>query len=262
MSKFTSFQIGSQANNHSCKTDEFTPEFHILSLSGGKDSTALAFFMKENMPEIFEKLELVFYDTGCDLPETYEYLNKIEIFLKKEIIRVKPEKSFEHLLTINRVLPSHFRRWCTVELKVRPSLKYINEKFAQEGKGFVNLYVGIRKDEEHRKGILLISDLEKKFIKPQYPLIENNICKKDVEQILIDSGINYPSYYNYRSRNGCYFCFYQNPMDWINLYEKHPDLFQKASEYENYTRKGDTRIFRWNENFYLNDMLKPVNIKK
>ena len=43
-----------------------TPEYHILSLSGGKDSTALAFFMKENKPEIFKKIELVFCDTECD----------------------------------------------------------------------------------------------------------------------------------------------------------------------------------------------------
>ena len=56
-------------------------EAHILALSGGKDSTALAFFIKENMPEIFEKLEFVFSDTQCELPETYDYLNKIEIFL-------------------------------------------------------------------------------------------------------------------------------------------------------------------------------------
>ena len=58
---------------------KITPEYHILSLSGGKDSTALAFFMKENMPEIFEKLELVFCDTECELPELYDYLNKIEM---------------------------------------------------------------------------------------------------------------------------------------------------------------------------------------
>ena len=241
---------------------KFTPEYHILSLSGGKDSTALAFFIKENMPEIFEKLELVFYDTGCDLPETYDYLNKIEVFLKKKITRVIPQKSFEHLLTINRVLPSHFRRWCTVELKVRPSQKYIEEKLKKEGNGVINLYVGIRKDEEHRKGILLISDLEKEFVVPKYPFIENNICKNDVEKILVKSGIDYPSYYKYRSRNGCYFCFYQNPTDWINLYEKHPDLFKKASEYEKFTRKGDTRIFRWNEKYYLEDMIKPENMKK
>ena len=42
MSKFTPFQIDSQANNHNYKTAEFTSEYHILSLSGGKDSTALA----------------------------------------------------------------------------------------------------------------------------------------------------------------------------------------------------------------------------
>ena len=66
-----------------------TPEYHILSLSGGKDSTALAFFMKENMPEVFEKLELVFCDTECELPELYDYLNKIEIFLGKKIILLR-----------------------------------------------------------------------------------------------------------------------------------------------------------------------------
>lgn len=262
MSKFTSFQTDFVNGNQNYYADEFTPEYHILSLSGGKDSTALAFFMKENMPEIFEKLELVFYDTGCDLPETYDYLNKIEVFLKKQITRVKPEKSFEHLLTINRVLPSHFRRWCTVELKVRPSQRFIEEKLKKEGKGIINLYVGIRKDEEHRKGILLISDLEKELVRPQYPLINNCICKNDVERILIENGINYPSYYNYRSRNGCYFCFYQNAMDWLNLYENHPDLFKKASNYEKFTRKGNTKIFRWNEKYYLEDMIKPENMKK
>ena len=237
-------------------------EYHILSLSGGKDSTALAFFMKENMPEIFEKLELVFYDTGCDLPETYEYLNKIEVYLKKNITKVVPDKNFEHLLTINRVLPSHFRRWCTVELKVRPSQKYIEKKIKENEAGIVNLYVGIRKDEEHRKGILLISDLEKEFVKPQYPLIENCICKDDVEKILIKNGINYPSYYNYRSRNGCYFCFYQSTKDWINLYKEHPDLFKKASDYEKFTRKGTKKIFRWNEKYYLEEMIKPENMQK
>ena len=66
---------------------KFTPELHILSLSGGKDSTALAFFMKENMPEIFEKTELVFCDTECELPELYDYLNKIEIFLNKKMLK-------------------------------------------------------------------------------------------------------------------------------------------------------------------------------
>ena len=70
----------------------FTPKYHILSLSGGKDSTALAFFMKENMPEIFKKTELVFCNTGCELPETYDYLNKTEIFLNKKNHLAKTRK--------------------------------------------------------------------------------------------------------------------------------------------------------------------------
>ena len=81
-------------------------EYHILSLSGGKDSTALAFFMKDNMPEIFEKLEFIFCDTECDLPETYDYLNKIEVFLNKKIIRIKPERSFDHIYQIYNQIPA------------------------------------------------------------------------------------------------------------------------------------------------------------
>ena len=53
---------------------------HILSLSGGKDSTALALYMRDKVPE----MEYVFCDTGKELPETYEYLNRVEAFLGKK----------------------------------------------------------------------------------------------------------------------------------------------------------------------------------
>jgi 3'-phosphoadenosine 5'-phosphosulfate sulfotransferase (PAPS reductase)/FAD synthetase len=47
---------------------------HILSLSGGKDSTALALYMRDRVPQ----MEYVFCDTGEELAETYDYLLKIE----------------------------------------------------------------------------------------------------------------------------------------------------------------------------------------
>ena len=237
-------------------------EYHILSLSGGKDSTALAFFMKENMPEIFKKLELVFYDTGCDLPETYDYLNKIEIFLNKKITRVKPEKSFEHLFHTSFLIPAPHRRYCTFELKVKPSWKYIYQKIEKEGNGIFNFYIGIRADESWRKGISPKTETEKKLIKPQYPFIENQINKGDVEKILINNGIFYPEYYKWRARNGCYFCFYQKPIDWINLYEKHPELYQKAMYYEETGRKSNGEIFRWCSFGTLREMITDENIKK
>ncbi|MFZ1474384.1 MAG: phosphoadenosine phosphosulfate reductase family protein, partial [Anaerolineae bacterium] len=46
---------------------------HIVSLSGGKDSTALAIYMRDRIPDV----EYVFCDTGEELPETYEYLDKL-----------------------------------------------------------------------------------------------------------------------------------------------------------------------------------------
>ncbi len=237
-------------------------EYHILSLSGGKDSTALAFFMRENMPEIFKKLELVFYDTGCDLPETYNYLNKIEVFLNKKITIVEPDKSFDHIFHTSLLIPAPHRRYCTIELKVKPSWKFIYQKIKKEGEGIFYFYIGIRADESWRKGITPKNNREKALITPKYPLIENHINIYDVERILLDNGINYPDYYNWRERNGCYFCFYQKPLDWINLYEKHPELYKQAIYYEENGRKSHGEIFRWCSFGTLREMIQTDNIKK
>ena len=51
---------------------------HVLGISGGKDSAALAIYIKENYPEIHNKVEYFFTDTGAELPEVYEFLDKLE----------------------------------------------------------------------------------------------------------------------------------------------------------------------------------------
>ena len=86
--------------------------------------------MRDNMPDIFEKLELVFCDTEHEIPETYAYLNKIELFLNKKITRLKPKRSFEDILATTNFLPSHKHRWCTGLLKINSLEKYVkNLKF-------------------------------------------------------------------------------------------------------------------------------------
>ena len=54
---------------------------HILSLSGGKDSAALAFYMRDRVPD----MEYVFHDTGKELPETLAYLDRLEALLGPSI---------------------------------------------------------------------------------------------------------------------------------------------------------------------------------
>ena len=68
------------------------PVRHILALSGGKDSSALAVFMKDKIPD----MEYVFCDTGDELQETYDYLDKLEFFLGKKIIRINADRPFSH----------------------------------------------------------------------------------------------------------------------------------------------------------------------
>ena len=65
---------------------------HILNLSGGKDSTALAIYMKDKVPE----MEYVFCDTGKELAETYQYLKRIEAFLGKSIVKLNSKFSFDY----------------------------------------------------------------------------------------------------------------------------------------------------------------------
>ena len=208
------------------------------------------------MPEVFEKTELVFCDTECEIPETYDYLNKIEIFLNKKITRIKPEKSFEHIMTTCGYLPSPIRRWCTVELKTKPFQKFIKSK--QDG--ITYLYIGIRADESFRAKYNKYNNVK---IKEVYPFVNNGLIDSDIENILINSSIDKPRYYEWSNRSGCYFCPFQTKKNWINLYKNHPDLFFQAKSYEDERNKNPNfENIGWNLKMTLEEMIKPENIKK
>ncbi len=235
-------------------------EYHVLSLSGGKDSTALAFFIRDNLPEIHEKIEYVFCDTECELPEIYEYLDKIEVFLNKPVKRLKPYQSFDNLYEFYNFLPSVSRRWCTYELKTKVFRKYMYDKFQKNGEKTANLYIGIRADEANRA---TDDKSDGKNIKAHFPFVENALNRKDIDNILKKNGIGLPDFYKWRKRSGCYFCFFQSKNDWLNLYENQPELFKKAMSYEKkYNDEGKFNRFGWNSDLPLEDMLKPKNIKK
>lgn len=180
----------------------------------------------------------------------------------EKITYLKPQKSFEDIYYVNKILPSPFRRWCTVELKIKPSQKFLEEKIKNEGEGRINLYIGIRADESSRAKGQLRSEIEKKYVMIKYPLVENGIYKQDVEDILKKTGINMPEYYKWRSRNGCFMCFYQSQYDWIKLYKNAPKLFNKAMEYEKLSKQGHTLRFGLNKDLPLSEIIKPHNMKR
>ena len=332
---------------------------HVLGISGGKDSAALAIYIKLNYPDIHEKIEYYTSDTGRELQATYDLIDRLEGFLGKKILRLKSisEETLEtektnpfdfHLKEYGGYLPSTNSRWCTKKLKLDPFEKFV-------GNDPVISYVGIRGDEDREgyiskkntiqsifpfrrniwsedviikvlannnidfsisefnkidttidkdrfieilntplglsfskdtklKSILEIGTIEFNKIVFQYlkntdyPLsLENDfsilnneeiIVLEDVFRILKDSNVGIPEYYNKiefevdgvignyaRSRSGCFFCFYQQKIEWVWLYEQHNELFLKAMEYE---KEGYT----WMQDEPLTEICKPDRIKR
>lgn len=202
-----------------------TNERHVLGLSGGRDSAALAVYMRQNHPEL--EIDYFFTDTGKELPEVYEFLGKLEGFLGQPILRLNPDRDFDFWLKqYNDFLPSPQTRWCTRQLKLRPFEQWI--KPILEGGTRVYSYVAIRGDEEYREGY---SSKHKNLI-IKLPFKEAGVDKPGVLDILDAAGLGLPRYYDWRSRSGCTFCFFQQKIEWVRLKERHPEAYEEAKAYE------------------------------
>ena len=325
---------------------------HVLGISGGKDSAALALYLFEKYP----KLNIDYYtcDTGKELDETYQLIERLEIILGKSITLLQGaaashEPPFDHFFKLyGGYLPSSNARWCTKKLKLEPFENYV-------GTTPVVSYVGIRGDEERegyisrkqniqsifpfRKNIwsedvinkflsnanieviaslpetvdlgaakerfqkLLAKRIDSGFVQQNklnqlleygaketnyliyeflkttnyplaeetyFPLLENEdiLVREDIFRILADSGAGVPAYYNKvdfavdgkkgqyaRSRSGCFFCFFQQKIEWVWLLEQHPEKFKAAIEYEN-----EHAGFTWNQNESLRELMKPERV--
>jgi 3'-phosphoadenosine 5'-phosphosulfate sulfotransferase (PAPS reductase)/FAD synthetase len=230
---------------------------HVLGLSGGKDSAALAIYMRQHFPEV--DIEYFFTDTGKELPEVYEFLGKLEGFLGKPILRLNPNRDFDFWLReYNHFLPSANTRWCTRQLKLLPFKNWVKPMLAAGQT--VTSYVAIRADEEYRQGY--ISSDDNLIIK--LPFREAGVDKQNVMDILEASGVGYPKYYEWRSRSGCTFCFFQQKIEWVRLKENHPQYFQEAMDYEK-TALENSSPFTWTQGEPLSELEKPkriIEIKK
>lgn len=309
---------------------------HVLGISGGKDSAALAIYMSRKHPDV--NVEYYTCDTGKELNETYDLINKLNSVLGKNIRLYKsidelnsPEKNpFDHFLAMyGGYLPSATARWCTGKMKLEPfeneigttpTISYVGIRGDENREGYIskkeniqsifpfrkNIWsedvikkflansnidfvksnykllapkeklenilqyveqpISIRFTQKQKVNALLDTDVKLfnkvvyEFLKTtDYPvgklesfsLIENDevLGIDDIFKILDDSGVGIPAYYlpleyeveingdlkkgTYsRSRSGCFFCFFQQKIEWVWLLEQHPVLYEKAIEYE------------------------------
>ena len=227
-------------------------ERHVLGISGGKDSAALAIYMRQHHPEL--NIEYFFTDTGKELPEVYDFLGKLEGFLGKKIEYLNPDRDFDFWLKeYNNFLPSPQTRWCTRQLKLRPFELWVRPMLAAGHT--VTSYVAIRADEEYREGYAS----KHKNLRIALPFRDNGIDKAAVGDILEASGVGWPEYYKWRSRSGCTFCFFQQKIEWARLKKHHPEAFEEAKAYEkNALDHGSP--FTWSQGESLSELEKPERI--
>jgi 3'-phosphoadenosine 5'-phosphosulfate sulfotransferase (PAPS reductase)/FAD synthetase len=181
---------------------------HIVGLSGGKDSTALALRLAEIEPRDYE---YICNETGNELPDMKAHWANLEKILGKPIQRVRHARSLTEEIDKINMLPNVFARWCTIRLKIEPTIDYFDSLPVGS-----TLYVGLRADEMERKG------LYGEDINVRFPMREWNWSEKDVWNYLDSKGICIPK------RTDCALCPYQRLGEWRDLYQNYPDLYAEG----------------------------------
>lgn len=215
------------------KTDTL---FHAVSLSGGKDSTAMLLLMIERgMP-----IDTVLWaDTGMEFPEMYEHIANVDDFLFRErglhITTLQHPKGFEHLMfdepkqkqssienrqkrgvsLYGNGWPGVKVRWCTGQLKTHLISKEVNRI---KGEHNARHYVGIAADEPAR------------IKNEQYPLVDWGITEKEALQICYDRGYDWGGLYEIYHRCSCWCCPLQRIDELRKLRHHHPDLWERLMD--------------------------------
>lgn len=212
---------------------------NIISLSGGKDSTAMLLMMLEKKLQVDH---IVFFDTGWDFPEMIKHIDKLEKYIDREIVRLKYKTSFDKGFK-KYGFASFNRRWCTAR-----KIDTIN-KFCNKHKPFTQ-WIGYSYDE--RKRI-------KKTISYCYPLMDWKITEDDALRYCYKKGFDWDGLYKKYKRVSCWNCPLQSLSDLKALWKHFPELWvkllkmQEQSDWyfrKDYTLEELDERFRREESYY------------
>lgn len=201
-------------------------EKHIVSFSGGKDSSALLLRMIEEGMQVDE---IIMCDTGMEFPDMYEHIAKMEQCIRRPITILKAQNSFEYMMLEHRKRnggkgygwPDMTNRWCTSYLKQQVVAKYLRR---YEKQGFVIVeYHGIAVDEPKR-----LNKNNGKNIR--YPLAKWGMTEKDCLNYCYSKGFNWNGLYEKFKRVSCWCCPMKGLKELKALYQYYPELWQRLKE--------------------------------
>lgn len=210
---------------------------HVVSFSGGKDSTAMLLMMIEKDMPINE---IVFLDTGKEFLDMYKHIDKVEKHIGRPIVRLHPEKSFDYWFAEHIKTKGKFKgqkgygwmgpkiRWCTRVLKQEVWRKYF------KGRDVIK-YLGIAYDEQKRMFANRTNSQTEK-----YPLVEWEVTEAEALQYCYDKGFDWNGLYRLFRRVSCYCCSMSGIPELKNLFLHFPKLWAELLELD----KKSLRPFR------------------
>ncbi len=220
------------------------PKLHVVSLSGGKDSTAMLLKMIENNMQIDI---ILFCDTGLEFPQMYEHLDKLEKHIGRKITRIKAKQDFEYLFSEHKIKRKRSEkfiekygeikngygwagprmRWCTSKLKDLPREQFL-QKLRQEYD--VIEYIGIAVDEGYR-----LNRERNQNPNHIHPLVDWNMTEADCLEYCYSKGFDWGGLYKIFHRVSCWCCPLQSLDELRKLHDNFPELWKKLEYWDSIT---------------------------
>jgi hypothetical protein len=190
------------------------PLNHIGALSGGKDSVAMALRLVELHPDI--AFDWVCTPTGNEPEAWFLHMRA----LRERIGPIKPVigGTLDNSIRKYNALPNWRQRWCTRELKIEPFAAYLIQRVP------ARVYVGLRADEPDRHGGDYHRDIP--GTEMVFPLREWGWGVDDVRSYLRERNQNIPD------RTDCKLCFFQQLIEWWDLWHDDPQGYAEGERYE------------------------------
>ena len=188
---------------------------HIVALSGGKDSTAMALRLAEVEPRNYT---FVCTPTGDELPDMIDHWRRLGVLLGKPLTPVTAGHSLAGLIRHFDALPNNRMRWCTRMLKLEPYYRWLGEHLPATS------YVGLRADEDGREGMSFPA-IENE-ITVRFPMREWGWGEREVWDYLDKRGVTIPA------RTDCARCYHQTLGEWWRLWHDHLEIYKTAEDEE------------------------------
>lgn len=186
---------------------------HVVALSGGKDSTAMALRLAEVEPRDYV---YVCTPTGNEPPEMFSHWKHLAELLGKPLTPIVGG-TLESIITDQQAIPNWRMRFCTRMLKIEPFAAWLMQHQP------ATAYVGLRADEAEREG----GDyLDVPNVTMRYPMREWGWKIGDVLRYLDERGVSIPT------RTDCQLCFFQRLTEWHALWRDQPEAWANGEQIE------------------------------